>query len=206
MKRIVKDPDVRRLEIITVAEKLFEKRGYTKTSVESIIKKADIAKGTFYYYFKAKSDILQAIVERVGEDIIEHFNFIIETNHSSAIEKLRRMIRSPEKKIKTQSSIMAIIHKPENRELQEQLNIQAMKMIAPLITKVLKQGYNEGVFSKKASVESVQLILAGSQFVLDSRLFHLSDKKRTAFLQQFKSLLEQTVGAKPGALSFIAKE
>lgn len=83
--------------------------------------------------------------------------------------------------------------------------IQAIEMIALLITKVLNQGYDEGVFSKKASV-SVQLILAGSQFVLDSGLFNLSDKKRTALLKAAQVLLEQIVGAKPGALIFIAKE
>src|SRR6476620_1807232 len=122
--RIVKKPDVRRLEILRVSEQLFEKEGYTKTSVEAIIKKVGIAKGTFYYYFKAKQDILEALVEQKGTEIEVYFNSIVERNNLPVLEKLKLMIKGPEKKKITSSSVMKIIHKPENRELQEKLNIQ----------------------------------------------------------------------------------
>lgn len=206
MKRVVKKPDVRRLEIMDVAEKLFEKEGYAKTSVESIIKKAGIAKGTFYYYFKAKEDILQALVDKTSSDMETYFNSIIELENKSAIEKFRLMIRGPKKKKITSSSVMKIIHKPENRELQEKLNIEAVKVIAPLITKVLEEGKEEGVFTKAPSVEFVQLILAGSQFVLDSGLFAWSPKKRTIFLKELQNLFELMVGVRSGTLNFISKE
>ena len=81
MKRIVKNPDVRRLEILQAAENLFAKEGYVKTSVESIIKEAGIAKGTFYYYFKAKEDILEALVEQVAEKLEAHIGIFNNSFH-----------------------------------------------------------------------------------------------------------------------------
>lgn len=206
VKRVLKNPDIRRLEIIATAEKLFKSKGYEKTSVESIIKKAGIAKGTFYYYFKAKKDILRAIVEQIGAQMEEYFNSINEMKNLTAIEKLQQMLRSPKKKSLTESQAMKLIHKPENRELQEQLNIFAIEVIAPLIAEVLVQGYQEGFFKKRVSVETVQLMLAGSQFILDSGLFNLSASKRLTYLKAIQILFEQVVDAKSNTLSFIANE
>lgn len=205
MVRIVKKPDVRRWEIIQAAERLFEQEGYTKTSVESIIKKAGIAKGTFYHYFNAKKDVLEALVERIGAEMEAHFNSIIEAKHLTSIQKLKLMLKGEDKKKITSSTVMKIIHKPENRELQEKLNIQSVNVIAPLLAKVLQQGRQEGVFTLSPSIESVQLILAGSEFILNSGLFNLSAKKQIALLKSAQNILELLVGAKSGTFNFISK-
>lgn len=206
MKRIVKHPDVRRLEILQIAEKLFETVGYTKTSVEAIIKEAGIAKGTFYYYFKAKNDILEALVDQVGQEMEAYFHSIVTMDNLNAIQKLKRLFRAPEKKKITSSSVMEIIHKPENRELQEKLNIQAVEIIAPLIAKVLAEGKSDGLFSTAPSIESIQIVLAGTLFTLDSGLFAWPTKKRSAFLKSLQKMFEMLVGTKPGTLRFISKE
>ena len=206
MKRIVKKPDVRRMEIILIAKKQFEQKGYANTSVESIIQEVGIAKGTFYHYFKAKKDILQAIVEYIGSEMESLFRSIVENNNLTAIEKLQLMIRGPKKKVLTESPVMEILHKGENRELQEQLNILTIEHIAPLMAQVFEQGKQEGVFARTVPVESIQLMLGGSQFVMDSGLFNWSNEKRTAFLKSAQTMLEMMVGAKPGTFSFILEE
>lgn len=206
MKRVVKDPDVRRLEIMQAAEFLFETEGYANTSVEAIIKKVGIAKGTFYYYFKAKQDILEALVEQVGFAMEAHFNSVLELENVSAIQKLKKMLRGRAKKKIVSSAVMKIIHKPENRELQEKLNIQGVKIIAPLMLKIFEQGKKEGVFLTVPSLESIQIILAGTLFTLDSGLFQWSSKKRSAFLKSLQHLFELLVGVKSKTFSFIANE
>lgn len=204
-KRIVKEPDIRRAEIILAAKELFEKEGYTVTPIEAIIRRAGIAKGTFYYYFKSKQEILSALVDDIGREMEQLFHSIIETGHLTALEKLKLIFQGPEKRTITQYSVMEVIHKPENRELQEQLNIQAVATIAPLITQIFEQGYQEGVFKNKVRVESIQILIAGSQFVLGSGLFDWASPKQMAFLKSIQNILEQLAGVKPGMLSFIAK-
>src|SRR5262245_26818389 len=61
--RPVKSPAVRREEILAVASELFRSLGYQHTTVEAIIRQAGIAKGTFYYYFPSKADVLAAIAD-----------------------------------------------------------------------------------------------------------------------------------------------
>ena len=65
--RISKEHDVRRNEILDKAAGLFEERGYNNTTVNDILREVNIAKGTFYYYFKSKEEVLDAIIDRYLE-------------------------------------------------------------------------------------------------------------------------------------------
>ena len=52
-----------RQRIITAAEDLFYKRGYNQTSFQDISDATNIPRGNFYYYFKTKEDILNAVID-----------------------------------------------------------------------------------------------------------------------------------------------
>ncbi|MDA3868383.1 MAG: TetR/AcrR family transcriptional regulator [Gammaproteobacteria bacterium] len=49
--------------IVEAADQLFYKRGYHQTSFRDIADVTGIPRGNFYYYFKTKDDILNAVVE-----------------------------------------------------------------------------------------------------------------------------------------------
>ena len=63
--RIVKDAKERRNEILDVAERLFCEKGFDNTSTNDILAEIGIARGTLYYHFKSKEDILDAMIERL---------------------------------------------------------------------------------------------------------------------------------------------
>ena len=46
--------DAKRQALISEGERLFERYGYRKVTVEEIVAAAGVAKGTFYLYFKTK--------------------------------------------------------------------------------------------------------------------------------------------------------
>lgn len=50
-------------KLIQSAIKIFSQNGYEATSVDSIVEKAGVAKGTFYYYFKSKEELFWAIID-----------------------------------------------------------------------------------------------------------------------------------------------
>jgi AcrR family transcriptional regulator len=52
-----------RLKIIEAADNLFYRKGYNTTSFSDIAEEAGIARGNFYYYFKTKDDILNAVID-----------------------------------------------------------------------------------------------------------------------------------------------
>ena len=58
-------------KIIETAGELFWKNGYTKTGVSEILKASGLPKGSFYFYFKKKSDVAEAVLQYYGNKILE---------------------------------------------------------------------------------------------------------------------------------------
>ncbi|BFJ84282.1 TetR/AcrR family transcriptional regulator [Ruthenibacterium sp. TH_2024_36131] len=56
--------------LLDAAYKLFLGKGVLKTSIDEIVWEADVAKGTFYLYFRNKEDLLQKLVEKISTRIL----------------------------------------------------------------------------------------------------------------------------------------
>lgn len=52
-----------RERIISTSWKLFREKGFGETTINDIINKAKISKGSFYYYFRSKDDLLGTLSE-----------------------------------------------------------------------------------------------------------------------------------------------
>lgn len=52
-----------RQQIVSAANRLFYEQGYNHTSFSEIAEAAAVPRGNFYYYFKSKDDILNAVVD-----------------------------------------------------------------------------------------------------------------------------------------------
>ena len=68
--RVVKEAAERRNEILDVAERLFCTNGYDNTSTNDILAEIGIARGTLYYHFKNKEDILDGMIDRILDVIV----------------------------------------------------------------------------------------------------------------------------------------
>ncbi|CAB3628266.1 TetR family transcriptional regulator [Achromobacter marplatensis] len=66
-----KPAEVRLEELMAAAEKLFLANGVEATTISSIVEEANVAKGTFYHYFAAKTDMLAALAERYTRQYLE---------------------------------------------------------------------------------------------------------------------------------------
>jgi AcrR family transcriptional regulator len=57
-----------RSAILAAARDVFSANGYDATSVRDIVRRTDLASGTFYNYFPDKASIFRALVEETGEE------------------------------------------------------------------------------------------------------------------------------------------
>lgn len=62
---------VSKKKLLDSAFKLFIDKGYENTTIDEIVKKANLAKGTFYIYFKNKYDIVDALIIEKGSLVLE---------------------------------------------------------------------------------------------------------------------------------------
>ena len=83
---------IKKETIIKAAEKLFGKRGYKGVSVDDIVAKAGIAKGTFYLYFKSKDEL---------------YAFIVDSYRCKGAERMKEvMMQEPRVKVRLLRSFM----------------------------------------------------------------------------------------------------
>lgn len=203
MKRIVKDPKIRRMEILEAAGELFKNQGYVNTTVEAIIQQVGVAKGTFYYYFKSKEDILDALVHEIVDQLCEEYKKVADDPKMSVMDKMRQMLRGENQLSEKESELMEDLHRPENRELHERINVEIIIKISPVFAQVIEQGKKESVFNVENSLETVQFLLAGSQFLLESGLFKWNQEEQMKRIQSMQAIIERSLGANPGSFSFI---
>ena len=78
-------------EILAAARSLLEQRGPEAMTMEEIAAAAGVAKGTVYLYFQSKDDLIQALIARVGENIIQDVEASLQAPGTPP-EKLIRMV------------------------------------------------------------------------------------------------------------------
>ncbi len=61
--------DALRQRIVTAADQLFYRHGYENTSFSDIADAVGISRGNFYYHFKTKDEILDAVIDHRVKDI-----------------------------------------------------------------------------------------------------------------------------------------
>ena len=69
--------------LLDTAFKLFTEKGITDTSIQEIVDNANVAKGTFYIYFKDKYEIRDILISRKATKL---FNEAVELLNKNYIE------------------------------------------------------------------------------------------------------------------------
>lgn len=70
MGRVEAQKQAKRQGLMDAAYELFLRQGTAKTSINDIVEKARVAKGTFYLYFRDKEDILQTLTRRISYRVL----------------------------------------------------------------------------------------------------------------------------------------
>ena len=92
----------RKQELLRIAYNMFLSKGYDNTSIDDIINEAQIAKGTYYYYFESKEATLEEVI-----------NMMINEEIESAKAFLNMPISIPEKLVGVITSLRPKIHEEE---------------------------------------------------------------------------------------------
>jgi AcrR family transcriptional regulator len=80
----------RREQVLRSAMEVFAHKGYHATSVGDIIKRAHIARGTFYLYFENKRQIFEAILEMALQGLVSRLHRIeLSPQSPPPLEQLR---------------------------------------------------------------------------------------------------------------------
>ncbi len=192
--RIVKDADERKNEILDVAQRLFQEKGYVQTTVEDIMRECNIAKGTLYYHFKGKEEILSAMINRQIDRQEETMREIAADKTMTAVEKLIQVVHL----LAYKERVTDGFYEQENAELQQKSFTRTLFRFAPAMTDIVKEGIRNGEFSTPYPRDSVELLFCASQLHNPS-VFHWTEEEYKHKQISFFWMMEVVLGITPDA-------
>lgn len=68
---------------MNAARRLFLEQGVGATTIEQITSRANVAKGTFYLYFESKEDVLAALGDRFGDELLVNIKAAVEAKDAN---------------------------------------------------------------------------------------------------------------------------
>lgn len=202
--RIVKEPGVRRKELLDTAEKLFMIKGYRHTTIDEIRLEAGIAKGTFYHYFQSKEEILDAIIDRIIDHSIEQAIKIRDDTSKTPIQKFQQILFSQDAaEGDSKDNITTTIHEPDNAEMHLKTIVKSIQHLAPILAEVIEEGNKCGDFQTKTPQETIELLLISGQLLFDHGLFRWTGSEKSNRIQAFVQSVQLLLGAPENSCDFI---
>ncbi|MBU6451721.1 MAG: TetR/AcrR family transcriptional regulator [Cyanobacteria bacterium REEB67] len=88
--RKIRKSEQRQQSLVDAATYLFTSKGYAGTTIDDIVEKADVAKVTFYAYFKSKEEIALRIKRECTEEALSYVETLLskKLNADQMIEEL----------------------------------------------------------------------------------------------------------------------
>lgn len=74
--------------ILCAAEELFAESGFEATPTSRIAERAEVPKGLVHYYFRRKSDLLAALVDRLPDERIEPATVVVPGDLAGSLRRL----------------------------------------------------------------------------------------------------------------------
>jgi AcrR family transcriptional regulator len=203
--RISKEAEERRNEILDKAEMLFFTKGYVRTTVNDILQEIGIAKGTFYYYFKSKEEVMDAVVTRFIDAGVDAAKIIAADPKLSVHEKLLRIIMEQKPDSERKGRIIEQFHQGENALIHQKSLAETILKLTPVLTVVIEQGIEESLFHCPYPKETMEFLLVASQFLFDEGIFKWQPEEIILKIQSFIYIMETTLGAEKGSFSYVTQ-
>jgi len=206
MTRKTKAPQARRMEFVETAERLFEARGYERTSVDDIVGKMGVAKGLFYYYFDSKEDVLALLIDHLISENVALFDQISARNDLDTMGKFR-LLMTQAAALRARSRRMTMFfHNESNRHLHADIEARTVRLMTPALARLVEQGVSEGVFDTKYPEEAA-LAFFGVSSILGHEVYQRPNE--ALFRRRVEAaldIIEKILGAAPGTFDFYKKQ
>jgi AcrR family transcriptional regulator len=214
MARIVnkEEYEIRRNEILDAAQRVVYTKGYEQMSIQDILVETKISKGAFYHYFDSKQALLEALIERLANQVKQVLIPIVEDVSLPATDKLLRLFDSASRwKTDRKETLLALVnvwYADENAILRQRVQNAVIPQIQPLLTTIIYQGVSEGVFHTvypeqvSGIIFSMLLIFGDTLIGLISHpeLHYDALQKLDQTSASYQDAVERILGADPGSL------
>lgn len=161
--------DERQQHIIDAARQLFIMNGVEKTSVNDIIKELGIAKGTFYWYFESKEQLIHMVVADVINESYVAADEICHLPDLSFAQKIARILDDLFIENYIGEDLERCIQK-EYEAFSDQIWQENIRQLTPIVKRLLAQAVKEDLVAEVCSDEVAAFIIYGFRSILFMKL------------------------------------
>ncbi|MCH6263978.1 MULTISPECIES: TetR/AcrR family transcriptional regulator [Neobacillus] len=153
-------------EILRSAAAVLAEKGYHGTTMEEIAAQLLMTKGSMYYYFKNKDDILYHCHQMIMELSLEKIEEVVHSD-LNPIEKLESAIKAHILLSTKEKSMFMIMDKPYQKFTDDQLNevLDARRNYAHYFDKILNEGIEKQVFEIDDTKMVRMIILSAINYI-----------------------------------------
>jgi AcrR family transcriptional regulator len=202
MVRIVKKAGVRRAEIVEAARFLFQTQEYEKVTIQEVMERLNIAKGTIYHHFRSKEELLEVVVESIVAEQITRMQQVVNEAEGSALDKLRLLIQAG-RTAEGGTEILESLHHSGNVGMHTRLLAVALIGQAPLYAELIRQGCESGLFQTEHPLECAEYLLSALQFLTDTGVYPWTQEQLLRRAMAFPRLIEAQLKAPQGSFQFL---
>ncbi len=200
--RTVKEAEERKNEILDVAERLFGTKGFDNTSTSDILNEVGIARGTLYYHFKSKEDILDAMIDRMTGRLVEKAAALLAKKEIPVLKRLTMMMTALNVNGSLGQEIMEQVHKPQNALMHQKMQERLLAGVNPLVTALIREGMAQGICRTEYPAEVAEMTLLYSNTVFDTLAEH-GKEERERKINAFIYNLERLLGMERGSMKAV---
>ena len=201
---------VRKEAFVDAAQRLMQTKGYEQMSIQDVLDELGASRGAFYHYFDSKQALLEAVIDRMVDAGLGAVAPVVDDPGLPAITKLTRVFSVIGRwKTERKALVMSLIEvwlSDHNAIVREKLRRTTVERMVPLLSRIVKQGVDEGTFAVSSPTETARvlvMLLQGFQegatelFVArQKRLISYEDVERTmaSYAEAFDRILGVPVG------------
>ncbi|MCY7507281.1 TetR/AcrR family transcriptional regulator [Bacillus pumilus] len=175
-------------QILDVSTKLFQEKGFEKTSLQDIIQELNMSKGAIYHHFKSKEEILRAVMERQFRHATEKLEDLIKhTEAAHAKEKLQRILEQLVADPKSHSIDGILVDQIKNPQFVVEGMKAGVNQDALKIKQLILEGIEDGSMTTAFPGEVAEVFMLLVNIWLNPTLFARDEQEtsqRLLFLQQ----------------------
>lgn len=194
-------------EILEVARKIINQKGLAETSTNDIAKALGISRGTLYYHFKSKEEIIDALVFQLSEKMYARARLVSQNKDLDPLSKFIKATKALSVNLNEDGDIIGHLNDPKNIILNQKVTEDMIKEIPEILIPVVIEGNDQGIFSAKYPREAIELLVAYVLLVIDARDLELDKEAKLIKIQSLLYHMELILGLKSGALTaYLTKE
>ncbi len=167
--------------ILSVSMELFLEKGFNTTSMQDVMKAANISKGGIYHHFASKDEILTELIKIEATALMEGAAQIFEDTHMKIREKFLSWMDLKTSFYRNKYSLLRRVFVDKSDiALRFRIIDEMKKLIKPTIEKALQEN-NENIPRLK---ETANLLLCSHELVFGYGLSEIENE------EEFESYLE----------------